>query len=462
MRRLLVLTFVCLCVINTASAQPPEPPKSDIRRTPIVAAVEKAHASVVNISTERVVVVRRGFGPFFGAEGGPFDRLFEEFFGGHRQRGAVERKKVQIPLGSGSIITADGLVVTNEHVIRRATNLQLSLDTGETFEAVLLAADPEEDIALLRMKTDKPVRAIGMGTSSDLMLGETVVALGNPFGFESSVTSGIISAFDREITVGSGAEKLEFTGLIQTSALINPGNSGGPLVNVFGEIIGINTAVVDHAQGIGFAVPIDRARDVLAPLLSMPQVSEAWLGVAGETIKGRKGVRITRVDPKGPARGILKGNDVIVALGDSRVKDLFDLLVGLVQREPGDTVSLRISRGNKSERVRLALGRMPVPSAKEMLYDKFGIAGEDHNATLARRLGVGVDYGVRVSKVWPGSPAEKVGLERDDVIIQIGAHPVRNLHDAAAALRTTRAGQRVFVQIVRRSSRAYTFISVPR
>ena len=282
-----------------------------LRRTPIVAAVEKVRDCVVNISTERMLVTRGGGLVPFGTGDDVFDRFFQDFFRGP----ATEQRKVNAPLGSGCVITAGGLVITNEHVVRRASNVKLSLNTGETFDAVVLAADPAADLALLRAQTDKPLKAIPMGVSSDLMLGEPVIAVGNPFGFENSVTSGIVSALNREITVGAGDDAVHYTGLIQTSALINPGNSGGPLVNILGELIGINSAIVDRAQGIGFAIPIDRARDVLAPLLATPQVSEAWAGVRGATVPGRKGARVTQVEARGPAEKVLQVNDVIASGG---------------------------------------------------------------------------------------------------------------------------------------------------
>lgn len=430
----------------------------DARRTPIVAAVEKVRGSVVNISTERVVVVRRGFRPFSDADD-LFERMFEDFFGRHYRRQEVERRKIQTPLGSGCIITPDGLVVTNEHVIRRATNIKLSLDTGETFDAELLAADPTEDLALLRVKVDKPLQAIPMGTSSDLMLGETVVALGNPFGFENSVTSGIVSALDREITIG-GREDVKYTGLIQTSALINPGNSGGPLTNVLGELVGINAAVVDQAQGIGFAIPIDRARDVLAPLLATPQVSEAWPGFKALTTEKRNGVRVAEVEPKSPARGAVKPGDIIRAVDGAPVRDLFDFLLSVVQHKPGDSVRLEILRDGKQVTVALTLGRMAVPTAKKILYDKFGIQAQNLTKTLSAQLGTEVDRGVLVAEVWADSPAREAGLQRGDVIIRIGAQPVRNLKDAAVALRSTQAGERVFIRIVRGTYVARGWITV--
>ncbi len=426
------------------------------RRTPVVEAVEKVHDSVVNISTERTVEVRRGFDRFYGPNLDFFGRSLDDFFRGP----VVERRKVQTPLGSGCFITSDGLVVTNEHVVRRATNIKLSLDTGADFDAILLAADPDEDLALLRAQSPDPVHDITMGTSSDLMLGETVIALGNPFGFKNSVTSGIISAFNREIEVSGGGETVRYSGLIQTSALINPGNSGGPLVNVLGQLIGINTAVVDRAQGIGFAIPIDRCREVLAPLLASPQVSEAWPGITGVTTEGRKGTTVTEVDPKGPARGVLQAGDIIRQVDGREVKDLFDFLLAVVQHEPDDSITLQIMRDETPRVARLVLGRMPVPSPKEMLSEKLGIAGQGLTPTLASQLGGAVDYGVLVSQVRSNASAAESGIRQGDVIVQIGRQRVRSLRDAAAALAATRPGERVFLLIVRGNRAGYTRVTI--
>lgn len=456
-RRLLILTAIVAWSSGSWAAASGRDARMDLRRTPTVKAIERVRGSVVNISTERVVVVRRGVSPFFGDD--VFDRMFEDFFGRGRGAGRVERKRVQTPLGSGCVITSDGLVVTNEHVIRRASNIKLSLPSGETFDAELLAADPTEDLALLRAKAKHALKAIPMGTSRDMMLGEAVLALGNPFGFENSVTTGIVSAFNREIEVG-GREGIKYTGLVQTSALINPGNSGGPLVNILGELIGINTAVVDQAQGIGFSIPIDRARDVLAPLMATPQVSEAWPGFAAVTTEKRDGIVVKDVEPGAPAAQVLRTGDVIREVEGKRVCDLFDFLLRVVQHKPGDTVALAVTRKGKALPLRLMLGKMEVPSPAKMLRLKLGVQGQDLTPALARQLRTGVSSGFLISEVVPDSPAANVGLQPRDVLIQVGPHPVKGLREAASALRNTRPGQRVFVRLIRGNYSARTWITV--
>jgi len=432
----------------------------DIRRTPVVAAVEKVRNAVVNISTERVVV-RRGLDPFFGPGGDVFDRLFEDFFGPRSRGPVIERRRVQQPLGSGCVITPDGLVLTNEHVVRRATNLTLSLATGESFEAELLAADPEEDLALLRAKADHPLTAVVMGTSSDIMLGETVIALGNPFGFENSVTTGVVSALNRSLTVGGDSDGVTYKELIQTSALINPGNSGGPLVNVLGELIGINAAVVDQAQGIGFAIPIDRVRDKLAPLLAARKVSEAWCGLGGEATQDRSGALVTAVHVRSPAHDRVRPGDIIREVNGRPVRDFFDVALAVAEHRPGDRLSLRLTRDGKECTAVIRLARMPEIPSDQVLARQCGISGRDMTPALARRLGLWATAGVLVTEVKDGGPAARAGLRPGDVIIQIGAHTVRNQQDAAEALAEARPGQRLLVVVVRGSYKGYTRLIVP-
>ena len=458
MKRFISIILLLAAASFAGAAELPREESLRLRRTPVADAVAKTHASVVNISTEQVVAIRQGLGPSFGPGGDMFDDMFREFFQGP----VVERRKVQTPLGSGCVITPDGLVVTNEHVIRRATDIKLSLDTGESFDAVLLAADSINDLALLRAQSGKPLQAIPMGSSADLMLGETVVALGNPFGFNNSVTSGIVSAVNREIQVPTAGEMRTFGGLIQTSALINPGNSGGPLVNVLGELIGINSAVVDQAQGIGFAIPIDHAREALAPLLANPQVSEAWCGFRGKTEEGRKGVRVTQLDPQGPAEGQLKADDVIEQADGVAVTDYFDLLVRIVQHKPDDKVALRVLRAGQPVEVTLTLARMALPSPRELLREKLGLTVQDLTGAMARRRGIPQGVGLLITGVDAGGPGERAGLAQDDVIVKIESSPVRNLQDAAAALRTTMAGDWVSVLVFRQNYLAYAKVNVAK
>jgi serine protease Do len=437
-----------------AGADQGEPPVR--RRTPIVRAVEKVQRAVVNISTEQLVV-RRSYSPFRGG-GDPFDRLFEEFFREHFAPGKVERKRVEQPLGSGCVITEDGLVLTNAHVIRRASNLQLSLQNGDIYQARLVAADPAHDVALVKAELDGArLDAIEMGTSSDLMLGETVIALGNTFGFENSVTSGIVSALDRTITVG---DTVEYRGLIQTSALINPGNSGGPLVNVLGELVGVNAAVVSHAQGIGFAIPIDAVRDKLAPLLTSRRISKGWAGFEGESLSGRKGARVTSVHPEGPAAGVLEPGDVLAEIDGARCTDLFDIALAVKRSDAGETLRLRVLRDGKPMRAALQLVPFPEFPDDEVFVRRVGLDGQALTAALARRLRLRVAEGVLVNDVGPGGPAAEAGIEPNDVIIRIGDVDVHSPAEAGRAVKELSTGQTVRVTLVRGVYRVTTGVTL--
>src|SRR5574340_1190241 len=218
------------------------------RRTPVVIAVEKTGPAIANIRTERLIAQRQG-DPFFGSRNEMFEQFFNEFFG-QSQKQMVER-----PLGSGVIIDEDCYIVTNEHVVSRASKIKVRLSDGRDFEASMISSDPISDLAVLKINSPTPLPYVKMGTSKDLMIGEPVIALGNPFGLENSVTTGVLSAKNRTITFNSEYGEIKYDGLIQTDALINPGNSGGPLINADGELIGINAAIVNQAQGIGFAIP---------------------------------------------------------------------------------------------------------------------------------------------------------------------------------------------------------------
>ena len=425
------------------------------RRTPIVAAVQSARLSVVNISTERVVL-QRYKDPFFGFEHDFFDRRFEEFFQPH----AFGAKKVETPLGSGVIIDQAGFVVTNEHVIRRASNIILSIPQRKPRRATLLCADPANDIALLQIEGGGSFAPVRFGRSDDLMLGETVIALGNPYGFANSVTSGIVSALDREVSIGRGPKSTKYRDLIQTSALINPGNSGGPLVNLNGELIGINTAIVERAQGIGFAIPVDRLKQVLARLMARPPVAAGWLGLQLQSSAGpRAPLQLSGVDPESPAaRARLRPADVITHLDGRPVADAFGLRLRLARKSPGDPVRLSVRRHNRAMHVAVRLASPPEVPPRKVLHQRMGLSGQDHTKALARHLSLVWIEGVLISSVTAGGPAARVGLRANDIIVQLGAHRVRHLRDAAQVLQHSKAGERIFVQIVRRDYRAYTRI----
>ena len=422
---------VCLAAASLAESR---------RRTPIVSAVEKTRDCVVNISAEKIVL-KRSRDRSRSAD--PFDRLFDDFFQSYR----YERTRVVQPLGSGVILDERGLVATNAHVIRRAGELRLSLADGTQLKAKLLAADFDNDLALLRIQeATRKFKSIHMSRSQPV-LGETVIALGNPFGLSNSVTSGIVSSVDRKLTIGEGRDKVSFTGLIQTSALINPGNSGGPLVNLDAELVGINTAIVDHAQGIGFSIPARQVRKVLAELLSTPDVSHVWLGLA---FKPGPPLRVARLAPGSPAaKAGLKVGDLIQVFSGRPANDAFDVGMALLYRRPGDRIEVRSQRNGRRRDVTVVLAKPKLPSEQSIVSRKLGVRVQDVDGALARSMNLPVAWGVLVAKVEQDGPAHRAGIAVGDLIVRVGRYRVQTIQQAGRLLRKARSGDTVYLAVVR-------------
>ncbi|MBW2500673.1 MAG: trypsin-like peptidase domain-containing protein, partial [Deltaproteobacteria bacterium] len=292
----LLLTGLLIAALPTPSAAAGDP---FLRRTATVEVVEKVGPSVVNITTERITQTQS---PFGGRRS--FDPFFDEFF----QNFFEPRQRTVQSLGSGVVFDREGHVLTNEHVIARADRVRVTLSDGREFDADLVGADPNNDLAVLAIRTEEQLPFTPPGSSDDLMVGEPVIAIGNPFGFSNSVTTGVISATNRSVN----AQSHTFHGLLQTDALINPGNSGGPLLNAEGKLIGINSAIYGGAQGIGFAIPIDVARRVIHELLLYGEVHPVWLGLEFQDLdpalrdvmdlpNGLAGALVNRLHAGGPA-----------------------------------------------------------------------------------------------------------------------------------------------------------------
>jgi S1-C subfamily serine protease len=333
----LLVFFAFLCQFSPA-VDDGLPPVGSARMTPTVRAVHTALPSVVNIATEQVVRVSD-----------PYEAFFNDFF-----RGPVRYFKRSIPLGSGVIIDPRGLVITNHHVVRRASNIDVRLLDGKDFKGRLIAHDRDNDLALLQLQrtgdTDE-LRAIPMARPHDLLLGETVVAVGNPFGLGHSVTTGILSAIDRHIEEGEAV----FDDILQTDAAINPGNSGGPLINLDGELIGLNLAIRRDAEGIGFAVPAARIESVASKWMVPCRFSDGILGLFTRTRREADGtiVEVEEVQPDTPAdKAGLGPGDVIAAVDGVPVSTAFEVGRALWVLKPGSTVDLEVDgRGRVSVEV---------------------------------------------------------------------------------------------------------------
>ena len=414
------------------------------RRTLVVKAVEKVAPGVANISTEQVVLQRYN-DPFWNSRDRFFGDMFEGFFGRYR------RAKVATPLGSGVVIDSDGYIVTNEHVISRASTLKVRLQGDRVYEAVLVSSDPEQDLAVIKIDDTKPLPFIPMGTSKDLMAGEAVIAIGNPFGYESSVTTGVLSATRREVKIPTAKGDLVYRDLIQTDALINPGNSGGPLVNLDGELIGVNTAIRTDAQGIGFAIPVDIVKEALASLFSFETIKNLWFGAKFEPLPGdRDGIVVRGIDGGGPAeKAGLQPGDVVVQVDQVVVHDLFEFEKYLFKRAVGTTVAVHVLRKGRARTHRVALEPVPKPSGIRLAKTRLGLTVQTLTPELARRVRLPVERGILVLNVDPDGAGAEAQLRVGDVVVQIGRYHIRNVDELGVLLDAAEAGRALRVIFVR-------------
>jgi serine protease Do len=384
---------------------------SPVRRTPIVVVAHNVLPSVVNIQTE-ATMRRRQVDPFFD----PFG-----FFGGGN--------RTYTSLGSGFIWSSDGIIVTNNHVVEGASRISVIFSDGTPVNAKLIGVDPDSDLAVLRVDS-KNLSAAPIGTSSDLMIGETVVAVGNPFGLSGTVTTGVVSALGR--SVPSKEEGRTFTDFIQTDASINPGNSGGPLLNIEGKVVGINTAILGNAQGIGFAIPVDRAKKVIQDLLRYGQVHSAWIGAVTATItpeearrlslRASRGALVSRVFPGSPAQAAgLRPGDVITAVEGKPVDSRESFATFTATVPSGQPVQLTVLREGANKTITIRPADPPRDLGLRILWE---IAG----------LRVANSRGVVIEQVASGSRSANIGLAPGDFIVGVNGNPIQSIDDLNNAL----------------------------
>ncbi|SDF10210.1 trypsin-like peptidase domain-containing protein [Desulfovibrio legallii] len=433
LRLLLTALFCFLAAWPAAAAPAPGSP----RFTPVVRVVQAVAPAVVNITSTHVVEGRR-FSPleqFFGF-GIPGLPGFEEF-------GGAPRRQKRVSLGSGVIVDgARGLVLTNAHVIAGGDEIMVHLLDGREFAAKVRGADSDFDIAVLELRGARDLPAVRLGDSDDILPGETVVAIGNPFGFNHTVTTGVVSALGRTIRSKNGA----FTDLIQTDAAINPGNSGGPLLNLDGVLIGINTAVDARAEGIGFAIPSNKARRVMADLLGRGRVAPLWLGLDLQDVDSRaamalglreaSGVLVTRVFPDTPAAGAgLTAGDILESVNGAPVRDRRDYADILRNQTAGTPLRLHLRRDGAPLERSVAPAPFTDAAARELMERRWGF-----DAAQSGRQ-------VRVSRVRQDGPA--AFLRQGDVITAVGAAAVHSLEDLLQAFRRERLAGQVLLQVAR-------------
>lgn len=356
-------------------------------------------------------------------------------------------------LGSGFIIRADGLIVTNAHVVSHHDSFRVHLKDGQVFEADVIGSDPQTDVALLSLRGAKDLPIARLGQSEGLAVGDWVIAVGNPLGLEQSVTRGIVSAKGRG-SLGLYADG--YADFVQTDAAISPGNSGGPLFNLKGEVVGMNTAVSGIGQGLGFALPIDQVKSVLEPLRSKGKVNRGWLGITGRDQalrpgqQPRHGAPIAEVHPSTPAaKAGLRGGDLVTSVDGRTVDDFDDLRGRIGEHPPGDKVRLKVLRDGKVVKVDAVLSQRPSPTdlsryshATPRVQPKAQPRGRTIPRAPTQRkppaiLGVEIETteaGVRVRRVQAGSLAARLGLRPGDILEQLNGHAISKAKDVARAL----------------------------
>jgi len=428
-------------------------------RPPSFAAIaKKTMPVVVNISTVSQRSSRSG-------SNDPIEDFFNRFFGESAPRDN------QRSLGSGIIISKDGEILTNYHVVRNADVIKVKLADQTEHEARLIGKDGRTDLALIKLrKTSSNLPFARLGVSSQLDVGDWVMAIGNPFGLEHTVTAGIVSAKGRVIGAGP------YDNFIQTDASINPGNSGGPLINATGEVVGVNSAIFSQSGGnvgIGFAIPIDLARKVAEQLRKNGRVVRGWLGVRAQDLPPATAATsgpfkhpndlaiVTAVTDSSPAAEAgIKTGDIIVEFNGKRVPRSHDFRSIIADTPPGQKIILKIFREKKEQTVAVKIGELPddgdLNQQIEARDPELGLRVQRITPEAARRLGLSSAKGVLVMEVQPGSPADQVGIEPADVIREINQRPVSNVKEFERATRQGRRGDRILL-LVQRGDNAVFF-----
>jgi len=396
---------------------------------------EKYSKAVVNISTQKVIKSgdsRReffGHGPMPGPKD-PFWDFFEKFLPD------MPKERTQRSLGTGFLIDAKGLVITNDHVVKNADKIKVKLAGGKEYNATVKGRDPQTDIALLQIETKETFPHLSLGDSEAIRVGDWVVAIGNPFGLGHTVTQGIISAKGRVIGAG------RYDNFLQTDAAINPGNSGGPLLNLKGEVVGINTAIVATGQGIGFAIPSSLAKSVIQQLQEKGKVVRGMLGVQVQTVSPEmakafglsepKGALVAEVHADTPAeKAGIKREDIIIEFNGQPINEMNELPRLVAATPPGTSATVKVLRAGKEKTFTLTVTelkeeRLAKEPATTDTESPIGLVVEDLDAEMARRLGLKETKGVVVINVVSGSAAAEAGLRRGDVVLEINGTAVPN------------------------------------
>jgi serine protease Do len=429
---------------------------------------EMVSPAVVNIRTVKTVKgggrVFRHFTPGPFEKEDPFQDFFNKFFGDEQQRDFKQRS-----LGSGFIIDKEGFIVTNNHVVENADKIKVKLKNGDEFDAEIVGRDANTDLSLIKIKAKNSLPVVKIGDSDAIKVGQWVVAIGSPFGFEQTVTAGIVSAKGR--VIGSGP----YDDFIQTDASINPGNSGGPLINMAGEVVGINTAIIASGQGIGFAIPINMAKGIIEQLKTNGEVTRGWLGVAIQPIskeladyygiKDGKGVLVTEVFSGDPAeKAGVKPRDIILEVNNKKVEESRDLTRMIANTAVGETVTVKVLRDGQEKIFRVEIAKREdaklssrQPERKD--EDALGIRVTDLTAEVARRFNLKELEGVIVVGVEAESKGGESGVQVGDIIKEVNRQAVQTVEDYTRVIAGVRPGETIQL-FIRRMSTGFIVIKL--
>ena len=420
--------IVGACLLFTALLRA----ETDVRRDATVEAVQRVMPAVVNVATETVLQVRD-----------PIEQLFRDFFDPYyRRRGP----NTQHSLGSGVIIDEEGYVLTNFHVVNRASRVWVRLFDGREYECDKISETSLTDLALLKIKTKKGEKfsAVKFAEDDDLLLGETVLALGNPFGLGGSVTRGILSSKSRRPTTEN--EQLDVMDWLQTDASINPGNSGGPLINLRGELIGINVAIHREGQGIGFAIPVKRIAAAMADIYSPEELESLWFGA--RVRPGTSPLQVMSVQLESPAgKAGLRAGDSILQVNGKPPRSFMEFIGQLREIKDREDLVLSIQRGNEKKKITMQLQPEKDFFNAELIRKKTGATLQEMTPELAEGLGMNW-RGLLVSGVDRGSPAAEAELQRGMVITGIDGQAISDVRTAAKRLYTKAKGDKAVLDIV--------------
>ena len=412
---IIVLAFLIFPPKHAQSSANPEEPGGSRRRNEVVKAIERVMPAVVNIGTERIVTR--------DVHNGPYQNMFDEFINAQKQQKTYS-------LGSGFIIDKLGLVVTNAHVVNRATRIMVTLTNGKAYDANVVADDQVNDIALLSIKNPPPnLQAITCDNTGKLYLGETVIAVGNPFGLDSSISVGTLSGKMRKFTYKG---RVIFSDILQTDAIVYPGNSGGPLINIDGEVIGMNMSVYENAPGIGFAIPLFRIENVIAKWMIPERFKHLYLGIipGQRTLENDTGeIIVADIIHGSPAAeaGLRKG-DVIVSFNGKKLCDLLDLSRQLIALEPDQAVTIETASGRQ---YKITPRKLTYRNSLENAREKLGLDLAVITPELAREIPYALDSGLVVCGILPNTPSE---VKRGDLLVKINSTNINSATDLAVAM----------------------------